>query len=159
MSTLIDKSTLFPELISTIQTILNAEATTETMLLKVCEVLRHSVPYFDWVGFYLVDKESPRELVLGPYTGATTVHTRIPFGQGVCGQVAEAEETIVVQDVAEEANYLSCGIDVKSEIVVPLFKEGSFIGELDIDSHVTGPFSHQDQEFLEQVALLVSESL
>lgn len=123
----------------------------------ICDLLRDRVSHYDWVGFYLVDPNSPRELVLGPFAGAPTDHIRIPFGKGICGQAAEREETFVIQDVSKEDNYLSCSVHVKSEIVLPIFKEGKITGELDIDSHQLTPFTEADQAFLEKVCDRVAE--
>ena len=100
---------------------------------------------------------NPKELILGPFEGAPTEHTRIPFGQGICGQVAEDKQTNIVQDVAQEDNYLSCSINVKSEIVVPIFKNETFIGEIDIDSCEIAPFTDEDEKFLEKVANMISK--
>ena len=100
----------------------------------------------------LVDRENKRELVLGPYVGAPTGHVRIPFGKGVCGQAAERKDTIIIQDVSKEDNYLSCSTEVQSEIVVPIFKDGELIGEIDIDSHEVASFSEDDISFLKGVA-------
>ena len=117
------------------------------------------VTHYDWVGFYLVDPARERELVLGPFVGAPTEHTRIAFGQGICGQAADTEMTFVIQDVSQEMNYLSCSPHVKSEIVVPIFKDGAVVGEIDIDSLALAPFSEVDNAFLEQVAALVAPLL
>lgn len=115
------------------------------------------------MGFYLVDREGEsggeKELVLGPYVGEPTEHTRIPFGKGICGQAADRKETIVIRDVTGQDNYLSCSIRVRSEIVVPIFRKEKVIGEIDIDSHTVGPFSREDSEFLERVAELVGPLL
>ena len=92
------------------------------------------------------DKE---ELILGPYVGAATDHTVIPFGKGICGQVAVSNQTFVVPDVHEQDNYLSCSIDTKAEIVVPIIKNGENIGQIDIDSHTLNPFTQEDREMLE----------
>ena len=105
--------------------------------------------HYDWVGFYLAEG---RELVLGPFVGAPTEHVRIAFGHGVCGQVAESGETLVVPDVAAEANYLSCGSAVRSEVVVPIFADGEFVAQLDIDSHTRDPFSQGEVEFLQRLS-------
>lgn len=94
--------------------------------------------------------------MLGPYVGAATDHTRISFGQGICGQAAEREEAFVIQDVSRESNYLACSLTVKSEIVVPVFKEGVVVGELDIDSHVLSPFSATDWQQLVRLCELLS---
>ncbi len=122
------------------------------VLQAVCATLAETVPHYDWVGYYLVDPASPRELVLGPFVGAPTDHDRIPFGRGICGQAAETGETFVVQDVSQESNYLSCSITVQSEVVVPVFHGGAIVGELDIDSHALAPFTPRDREVLERIA-------
>jgi len=120
-------------------------------LAAICRLLHDEVPHYDWVGFYRVDPASPRALVLGPYVGASTDHTRIPFGRGICGRVAENPVTLVIQDVSEETNYLSCSIDVRSEIVVPILDGGSFVAQLDIDSHRLAPFTPADRALLESI--------
>ncbi|MHA2249157.1 MAG: GAF domain-containing protein [Candidatus Kariarchaeaceae archaeon] len=136
-----------------IQKILKEKNDRDTTLQAISKVLREEVHYFDWVGFYIVDPDKPQELYLGPYEGAKTDHVRIPFGRGICGQVAESQNTYVIQDVSEEDNYLSCSSDVQSEIVVPIFREsGEFIAELDIDSDTIAPFTDEDTVFLEKVA-------
>ncbi len=126
----------------------------DTALAELCTLLRSSVEHYHWVGFYLV--ESDRMLVLGPYDGAATDHTRIAFGQGICGQAAECERTLVVQDVSKETNYLSCSLNVKSEIVLPVFKDGQVVGELDIDSHQLAPFTDREREYLEKLCAIVA---
>ena len=119
------------------------------ILQRVATLLRREVPHYDWVGFYLV--VAGRRLELGPYDGEPTEHTSIQFGSGICGQAAEREETFVVQDVSRETNYLSCSAKVKSEIVVPVFKAGRIVGELDIDSHQLEAFTAEDRAFLEEL--------
>ncbi len=120
----------------------------EAKLLKVCQLLDAEIEYYNWTGFYFRngDKE---ELVLGPFVGAATDHTVIPFGKGICGQVAVSNETFVVPDVNEQSNYLSCSIDTKAEIVVPIIKDGKNIGQIDIDSHTHNPFTDEDKALLE----------
>ena len=146
----------YEELLSEVAAIVSSEPAPVDKLASVCELLRERVAHYDWVGFYLVDPVQPRELVLGPYSGAHTDHSHIPFGRGVCGQAAEREETLVVRDVAAETNYLSCNPDVKSEIVLPIMRDGVFAGELDIDSHEPASFTDADRSFLESVCELVS---
>lgn len=121
---------------------------TEDKLQKICQLLDQEISYFNWTGFYFKngDKE---ELILGPYVGAETDHTIIPFGKGICGQVAVSNETFVVPDVHNQDNYLSCSIDTKAEIVVPIIKNGENIGQIDIDSHTLDPFTTEDREMLE----------
>ncbi|MGV8139522.1 MAG: GAF domain-containing protein [Mangrovibacterium sp.] len=126
---------------------------TDDLLMKICRLLKYRIYHYDWVGFYILEEN---ELVLGPYAGKPTQHIRIPVGKGICGQVAEKKKTIVVQDVSRENNYISCSIDVQSEIVVPVLKNGVFVAELDIDSHSPAPFRRDDMAFLEQVCALLS---
>ncbi|WP_430973689.1 GAF domain-containing protein [Sunxiuqinia rutila] len=123
--------------------------------LRVCQLLKEKVYHYDWVGFYLLKNGM---LELGDYVGKPTDHTQIAIGKGVCGQVAEKKETIIVQDVSQEANYIACSLDVQSEIVVPILRNGEFIAELDIDSHSPAPFTQEDQDFLEQVCALLKAS-
>lgn len=84
-------------------------------------------------------------------------HTIIPFGKGICGQVAISNENFIVQDVSEQDNYISCGFKVKSEIVIPIFINGKNIGQIDVDSHTTYPFTEKDTELLEFVCLEVAK--
>ncbi len=119
-------------------------------LKNLCEYLKAEVPHYDWVGFYFRngDKE---ELKLGPYAGAPTDHTIIPFGKGICGQVALSNANFVVPDVSAQDNYIACSLTVKSEIVIPLFVDGKNIGQIDIDSETPDPFTEADERFLEFV--------
>ncbi len=119
-------------------------------LLKVCELLEKNIEYYTWVGFYFANHET-QTLHLGPYIGAPTDHTEIPFGKGICGQVAVSNANFVVPDVAAQDNYIACSFTVKSEIVVPLFVNGKNIGQIDIDSNVLDPFTQDDERFLEFV--------
>lgn len=126
-------------------------------LQQICELLDDQVDIFDWTGFYLADPEAERELVLGPFVGEPTEHTRIAYGQGICGQAADTHETFVVQDVSKATNYLSCSIHVKAEIVVPVLKEGAFVAELDIDSHTKDSITEEHREVLEEICDIVAE--
>jgi len=138
-------ATLQPKVLSIIA---DDSKTVDTRLGEICELLRSEVSYYDWVGFYFRngDKE---ELKLGPYAGAPTDHTIIPFGKGICGQVAVSNQNFVVPDVAAQDNYIACSITVKAEIVVPLFVNGENVGQIDIDSNTPDPFSEEDELFLE----------
>jgi GAF domain-containing protein len=141
----------FQELKPKVQDILtNIETMRDEKLIQICHLLKDSIDYYDWVGFYFRngDKE---ELILGPYVGAPTDHTVIPFGKGICGQVAVSNQNFVVPDVQAQDNYIACSISVKSEIVVPLFVNGKNIGQIDIDSSVIDPFTEADERFLEFV--------
>jgi len=127
-------------------------------LTQVCELLQTSLPFYNWVGFYFAD-EAEKTLHLKAFAGAPTEHTVIPFGKGICGQVAESNTNFVVGDVQAQDNYIACDIAVKAEIVIPLFKDGKNIGQIDIDSHTANPFTTKDERFLEWVNEKVAEIL
>jgi len=154
-----DRSGSFDFLAKRIREALKGVEDRDVKLKTVCRLLKDSVPYYNWVGFYIVDEKRWNELVLGPFDGEPTEHTRISFGRGICGQAAQLERTFVVQDVSKEKNYLSCSTNVKSEIVVPIFKNKKVVGELDIDSHALSPFTKQDETFLKKVSEMVSRIL
>ena len=136
----------------------NHNESTENRLMAICQLLSDSIDHYDWVGFYFRngDKE---ELLLGPYVGEPTDHTVIPFGKGICGQVAVSNQNFVVPDVTAQDNYIACSISVKSEIVVPIFVNGENVGQIDIDSKTPDPFTEKDERFLEFVCAKVSEIL
>ncbi|WP_166963211.1 GAF domain-containing protein [Yeosuana marina] len=127
-------------------------------LLDVCKLLETSIDYYNWVGFYFRngDKE---ELILGPYVGAPTDHTVIPFGKGICGQVAISNENFVIPDVSAQDNYIACSITVKAEIVVPIFVNRNNIGQIDIDSNTPDPFTEDDERFLEFVCAEIAKEM
>lgn len=137
---------LHPKVIS----ILKQAKARDIVLQELCALLQAEVSHYNWVGFYFRDGDK-EELVLGPYVGAPTEHTRIPFGKGICGQVAVSNQNFVVPDVSLQDNYIACSLTVKSEIVIPLFVNGVNIGQIDIDSHVIDPFTKADEDFLEFV--------
>lgn len=124
----------------------------------ICDLLQSELPAYDWVGFYMVDGDK-EELVLGPYAGKPTDHVRIPFGKGICGQSAVSQDTFIVDDVTKESNYIACSIDVKSEIVVPLFKDGRMIGQIDIDSSKPAAFNAADEAFLKNICAMIAEKI
>jgi GAF domain-containing protein len=138
-----------------IEIVSNTNETVENRLYDICKLLEDNVGYYDWVGFYFRngDKE---ELKLGPYVGEPTDHTIIPFGKGICGQVAVSNKNFVVPDVAAQDNYIACSITVKAEIVVPIFVNGENIGQIDIDSKTIDPFTESDERFLEFVCSKVA---
>lgn len=136
----------------------DTDTAVDTRLHSICTLLKESVSYYDWVGFYFKngDKE---ELKLGPYAGEPTDHTIIPFGKGICGQVALSNSNFVVPDVKAQDNYIACSITVKAEIVVPLFVNGENVGQIDIDSNTANPFTVEDERFLEFVNKEVAKML
>lgn len=145
------KQTSITKILESVDKLVQGEAPREQKLKEISVLLHNEVDVFDWVGFYLVDPNADRELVLGPYVGEETDHTRIPFGKGICGQAADTLETYVIQDVSQEDNYLACSVDVKAEIVVPIMKGDRLIGELDIDSHTKDSLTEEHRELLEEI--------
>jgi len=136
----------------------NTNDSLENRLYQICEILEAHVNHYDWVGFYFKNGDK-NELKLGPYIGEPTDHVIIPFGKGICGQVAVSNENFVVPDVAAQDNYIACSITVKAEIVVPIFVNGLNIGQIDIDSKTPDPFTTEDERFLEFVCFEVSKLL
>ncbi len=141
----------FSHLKPKVKTILsNNHETAEQRLKGVCELLQTNVGHYDWVGFYFTN-EVEKTLHLKAFAGEPTDQTVIPFGKGLCGQVAVSNQNFVVPDVKAQDNYIACSITVKAEIVIPLFKDGKNIGQIDIDSNTADPFSEEDEHFLEWV--------
>jgi L-methionine (R)-S-oxide reductase len=154
-----NRKVFFDTLTKRIDETLKSKKSRDDKLKTVCKLLKENVPHYNWVGFYLTDKKKPNELVLGPFEGEPTEHIRIAFGKGICGQAAKLEKTFLAQDVSRETNYLSCNANVKSEIVLPIFKNRRIAGELDIDSHALSPFTKEDETFLKKIADMTSEIL
>ena len=136
--------TLKPQLTAIIE---DKIATLDQRLQNVCNLLTQQVSYYDWVGFYFAN-HATKTLHLKAYCGAPTEHTVIEFGKGICGQVAVSNKNFVVPDVKAQDNYIACSISVKAEIVIPLFKNGENIGQIDIDSNTQDPFTKADEDFL-----------
>ena len=143
---------------SEILKILSANKKSSEVLQHICELLFEKVSYYDWVGFYFVNGNK-KELKLGPYACPETNHKIIPFGKGICGQVAESDRNFVVKDVRQETNYIACSINVRSEIVIPIFKQGMNIGQIDIDSNTVNAFGKNDEKLLEFISEQVAAIL
>jgi len=141
-----------------INTIIDSHSLIEKKLQTICEYLKSEILHYDWVGFYFKNGNK-NELKLAQYAGEPTDHVIIPFGKGICGQVAVSNKNFVVQDVSEQRNYISCGWKVKSEIVIPIFVNEKNIGQIDIDSHTVNPFTEKDEEILEFICEKVSQIL
>lgn len=149
----------FQELKPQVETILDKDINSvEDRLTQICELLKENISYYNWVGFYFKNGDK-NELKLSSFAGEPTDHIIIPFGKGICGQVALSNQNFVVPDVKAQDNYIACSINVKAEIVVPLFLNGENIGQIDIDSHIPNPFSEEDESFLEFVNEKVADIL
>ncbi len=147
---------------STIQTVVDeirAKAKAfpkEKLLEEVVVLLKNNFHKYTWVGIYLMD--GVNELVLGPYLGKPSPHTRIKIDSGICGAAAREKETVIVPDVNADPRYLSCSIETQSEIVVPIMRNGKVFGEIDIDSNQPDAFGSADQEYLEEIAGILAEN-
>lgn len=138
-----------------IQDIINSKSS--NFLTEVVEFLYENFNQYSWVGIYLVEGN---DLVLGPWKGKqATEHTRIPIEKGICGSAAATGKTEVIPDVNADKRYLACFTSTKSEIVVPIKKEGKILGEIDIDSDIKDAFKKEDTDFLEKIADMLSKHI
>jgi L-methionine (R)-S-oxide reductase len=132
----------------------------DALMRGIVALLHEKLTRYNWVGFYMIEKEGDHNiLVLGPFKGTMTPHTRIPLNQGICGAAASTGQTIVVDDVRADPRYLACSLETKSEIVVPVFAHAKVVGELDIDSHFLAAFGPEDRALCEHAAKIVSRYL
>ncbi len=145
------------EVIAELDKIASSAKSADQLMTGIVEKLNELMLKYNWVGFYMMEEKPSEEpiLVLGPFVGAMTPHTRIPLNQGICGAAASSGKTVVVDDVNSDPRYLACSIETKSEIVVPVYAAGKVIGELDIDSHFNAAFGPEDREICEHAAKLV----
>jgi GAF domain-containing protein len=126
----------------------------DDVVQQVVDALRDEVEHYSWVGIYLVEGD---DLVLGPWNGPqATEHVRIPVGQGVCGAAAASGVTEIVDDVNADPRYLACFPSTRSEIVVPIARDGRVVGEIDIDSDRPAAFGEDDRVLLERVAAIIA---
>lgn len=134
-----------------IASVLEGEPNLVARMATVASMLSATFEDFFWTGFYVVDPEKPRELVVGPYQG-TLGCLRIAFGRGVCGVAAASGETQVVADVHAFPGHIACDSRSASEIVVPVRgADGALIGVLDVDSERPAAFDATDARWLEQI--------
>ena len=148
------------DLIPELDALGRSSSSAETLMKAIVALLYERLAGYNWVGFYMLEKEADEDvLVLGPFEGAATPHTRIPLNQGICGAAASAGRTIVVDDVNADPRYLACSLETKSEIVVPVFANGKVAGELDIDSHSAAAFGAEHRKLCEHASAIVGRFL
>lgn len=145
------KEEQYEALIPQIKGLLEGEDDLTANLANVAAALKEQFGWF-WVGFYLVKNE---ELVVGPFQGPVAC-TRIKRGRGVCGTAWAQAKTIVVPDVEKFPEHIACSSLSRSEIVVPVFKNGDVVAVLDVDSVALNSFDETDQRYLERIVGLVA---
>ncbi|MEQ9285875.1 MAG: GAF domain-containing protein [Cyclobacteriaceae bacterium] len=145
-----DRQAKYETLLPQIESLIADEPDLIANLANISAALKQTFDFL-WVGFYLVKDE---ELVLGPFQGPIAC-TRIRKGKGVCGTAWEKAETIVVKDVDKFQGHIACSGDSRSEIVVPVFKDGQVSMVLDIDSDQLNAFDEVDSKCLEQLVIVI----
>jgi L-methionine (R)-S-oxide reductase len=146
-------------LLSEFEQLARSGAAPEALMEKVSHRLHDQLVRYNWVGFYLIDKDDANVLVLGPYAGTDTPHGRIPLNQGLCGAAASLKKTMIVNDVANDPRYLMGSEHTKSEIIVPMLVGNRVVGELDINSYFKDTWDRNEQQFVERCAALVGKRL
>ena len=144
------------DLLTAIRSAVAAAPSADSAMVQAVRLLKDAIPHYTWVGIYVLDGD---ELVLGPFLGKPSPHTRIPLGRGICGAAATEKATIVVDDVNADPRYLACSIETQSEIVVPIMLGSDVLGEIDIDSDRRAAFGPKDRALLEPVAAMLAERL
>ena len=148
------KSERYALLRKQVESLTEGESDLTANLANVAAAIQQSFQFW-WTGFYLVRGE---QLVLGPFQGPVAC-TRIPFGRGVCGTAWQRRETVVVPDVEAFPGHIACSSASRSEIVVPILRNGEVLGVLDIDSRLLAAFDSEDAAGLEPIAALLAQSL
>lgn len=144
---------IYKVIVPQIESVISCERNVVANLANVAAILKEAFGFF-WVGFYMADSEN--ELILAPFQGPLAC-TRIRKGKGVCGTSFATGETVLVEDVDNFPGHIACSSLSKSEIVVPIIKEGRVVGVIDVDSNLLNDFSQVDKIYLEKISLLISD--
>ncbi len=136
-----------------VEQILDLSGTPTEILTGVVDLLHKGMPHWHWVGIYFVNGD---HLVLGPYAGKPTEHTKIAVGTGVCGTAVQESRNLIVDDVKQHENYLACSPETRSEIVVLIRHKGKVVAQFDVDSDRPANFSESDEQLLEELAEIVA---
>ena len=146
-------SATYDDVLSSVRMAIEQAPSYTEAMTRAVDTLKDQMSDYTWVGIYLMDGQ---ELLLGPYRGKPSPHTRIPLNAGICGAAASHKETIIVDDVDADPRYLACSLETRSEIVVPIMNGATVLGEIDIDSDKKAAFGPADRELLEAVAGLLA---
>jgi len=150
------KTEMLQTVVANVEDTLTSEPDLSRAMERVVAILKREMPSYTWVGIYLLEGD---ELVLGPFLGKPSPHTRIPLARGICGAAATAKQTIIVDDVNADPRYLACSLETRSEIVVPIMSGSRVLGEIDVDSDRPAAFHAEDKTMLEAVASLLATKL
>jgi GAF domain-containing protein len=134
--------------------VLKTTGSLDALLDRLVAALKDGFPHY--TGVYLYWMDGPDALVLRAHRGRPTEHTRIPTSVGICGRAAREKRTVIVDDVTADPSYLACSLETRSEIVVPIMKDGVVHGEIDIDGDDAAAYGPADQRFLEEVARVIA---
>ncbi|MDN3203940.1 GAF domain-containing protein [Algoriphagus sediminis] len=148
------KAEIYEALLPQVEALISSESDLYANLANISACLKEALGFF-WVGFYLVKEE---QLVLGPFQGPIAC-TRIQMGKGVCGTSWQRAETLIVDDVDAFPGHIACSSASKSEIVVPVMKDGVVFGVLDVDSDQLASFDDTDRKYLEELMEILSKTL
>ena len=149
------KESIYQMVNAQLTALLEGETNVLANLSNASALLKMNFPRTVFAGFYLYDGN---ELILGPFQGGVSC-VRIPLGKGVCGESAASRKTVIVGDVKAYPNYISCDSSARSEIVLPMVKDGQLLGVLDLDSSYVDDYDHIDQQYLEEfVAILLEKT-
>ena len=150
-----EKESLYQTVNEQLTFLIEGEFNVLANLSNASALLKTNFPNTVFAGFYLFDGN---ELILGPFQGGVSC-VRISLGRGVCGESAASRQTVIVGDVKTYPNYISCDSSARSEIVVPMVKEGRLLGVLDLDSSLVDDYDELDQKYLEEyVAILLEKT-
>ncbi len=144
------------EVLNSISLLANNARDARSLMAEAVTLLQRERRHYNWVGIYLLENS---ELILGPFVGKPTPHTRIALNQGICGAAASTGQTVIVDDVNADPRYLACSLETRSEIVVPIMRNGKVLGEIDIDSDTPAAFTEDDRKLLEGVAEIIASEL
>lgn len=129
----------------------------DALMRKIADLLHGEMARFNWVGFYVVQKDNPRLLVLAPFTGSFTPLAHVPLDKGLCGAAASSGKSVVVNDVASDQRYLAGSTMVKSEMVAPVLAKGKVAAEIDVNSYFAATFGADEQELVNSCAAVVGK--
>ena len=137
------------DVLSEVRSAIAAAPDLDAAMDQAVALLKKHLPHYTWAGIYVLEGDT---LVLGPFRGKPSPHTRIPLNRGICGAAASEQQTIIVDDVNADPRYLACSIETRSEIVVPIMRDDRVFGEIDIDSDQVAAFAEADRALLEAIA-------